>query len=92
MASERKIPLRQCVGCGEDRDKKAMMRVIKTAEGEILLDDTGKKNGRGAYICKTADCLAKAIKNKGIDRSLKMKIPENVYDELIKEMNNIESR
>ena len=92
MAAERKIPLRQCVGCGEDKEKKAMLRVIKTSEGEILLDDTGKKNGRGAYICKTAGCLAKAIKNKGIDRSLKMKIPENVYDELIKEMNNIESR
>lgn len=92
MAVNKKIPQRQCVVCGEFKDKKSMIRVIKTNEDEIFLDDTGKKNGRGAYICKTAGCLAKAIKNKGIDRSLKMKIPENVYDELIKEMNNIESR
>ena len=66
------------------------MRVIKTGENEILLDDTGKKNGRGAYICKTMDCLKKAMKNKGLERSLKTRIPETVYDELLKEMKSYE--
>ena len=90
MAAERKIPLRQCEGCGEDKEKKAMLRVIKTSEGEILLDDTGKKNGRGAYICKTMQCLEKAVKNKGLERSLKVRIPQEVYDELKKEMADYE--
>ncbi|MGN0375046.1 MAG: RNase P modulator RnpM [Butyrivibrio sp.] len=90
MAVNKKIPQRQCVGCGENKDKKSMMRVIKTGENEILLDDTGKKNGRGAYICKTMDCLKKAMKNKGLERSLKTRIPETVYDELLKEMKSYE--
>ena len=90
MAVNKKIPQRQCVGCGENKDKKSMMRVIKTGENEILLDDTGKKNGRGAYICKTMDCLKKATKNKGLERSLKTRIPETVYDELLKEMKSYE--
>lgn len=67
-----------------------MLRVIKTSEGEILLDDTGKKNGRGAYICKTMQCLEKAVKNKGLERSLKVRIPQEVYDELKKEMADYE--
>ena len=78
------------MGCGEDKEKKAMLRVIKTSEGEILLDDTGKKNGRGAYICKTMQCLEKAVKNKGLERSLKVRIPHEVYDELKKEMADYE--
>ena len=91
MAAERKIPLRQCVGCGEDKEKKAMLRVIKTSEGEILLDDTGKKNGRGAYICPNADCFAKAVASKGLERSFKMPIEKSVYDKLAKELENIEA-
>ena len=83
MAVNKKIPQRQCVGCGEFKDKKSMIRVIKTNEDEIFLDDTGKKNGRGAYICKTGECLAKAIKTKGIERSLKTTIPQDVYDVLL---------
>lgn len=92
MTAVKKIPQRQCVGCGENKNKKEMMRVIKTTEEEILLDETGKKNGRGAYICKNIDCLNKAIKNKGLERSLKTQIPKPVYDELLKEMESIESR
>lgn len=92
MTGVKKVPLRQCVGCGENKNKKEMIRIIKTVEEEILLDETGKKNGRGAYICKTAECLNKAIKNKGIERSLKSKIPDTVYDELLKEMEKIETR
>ena len=78
----KKIPLRQCVGCGEMKGKKEMMRVLKTAEGQICLDVTGKKNGRGAYVCKQRECLQKAAKNKGLERSFKMSIPQAVYDEL----------
>ena len=90
MAVNKKIPQRQCVGCGEFKDKKSMIRVIKTNEDEIFLDDTGKKNGRGAYICKTMQCLEKAVKNKGLERSLKVRIPQEVYDELKKEMADYE--
>lgn len=81
----KKIPLRQCLGCGEMKNKKEMLRVIKTPEGEICLDTTGRKNGRGAYVCMSGECLAKARKNKGLERSLKTAIPEGVYDELEKE-------
>ncbi|MDE6185394.1 MAG: YlxR family protein, partial [Lachnospiraceae bacterium] len=63
----KKIPMRQCVGCGEMKNKKEMMRVLKTPENEIVLDVTGKKNGRGAYLCKTAECLKNAHKNKGLE-------------------------
>jgi len=83
----KKIPLRQCVGCGEMKSKKEMLRVLKTAEGPIVLDVTGKKNGRGAYLCISAECLKKARKNKGLERSFKMSIPDEVYQSLEKEFN-----
>lgn len=78
----KKIPLRQCVGCGEMKSKKEMVRVLKTAEGDIVLDVTGKKNGRGAYLCHSADCMKKARKNKGLERSLKTNIPDEIYRKL----------
>lgn len=81
----KKIPLRQCVGCQQMKPKKDMMRVLKTPEDEMTLDTTGKKNGRGAYLCKDMECLKKARKNKGLERSFKMSIPDTVYDSLIKE-------
>ncbi len=87
----KKIPLRQCVGCGEMKGKKDMMRVLRTAEGDICLDTTGKKNGRGAYLCKSGDCLNAARKNKGLERSFKMNIPNEVYDSLEKEFENLEA-
>ena len=77
--------MRQCVGCSEMKSKKEMMRILKTAEGDIVLDVTGKKNGRGAYLCKSNECLKKARKNRGIERSFKMSIPAEVYDNLEKE-------
>lgn len=92
MTVVKKIPQRKCVGCGENKDKKQLIRVIKTAEDAILLDETGKKNGRGAYICTKMDCLNKAIKSKGLERSLKTAIPKPVYDELLKEMEKFETR
>ncbi len=81
----KKIPLRQCIGCGEMKSKKEMMRVLKTPEDTITLDKTGKKNGRGAYLCMDKECLIKARKNKGLERSFKMSIPSDVYDSLEKE-------
>ena len=85
----KKIPLRQCIGCGEMKGKKDMMRVLKTDDG-ICLDATGKKNGRGAYVCKNGDCLKLARKNKGLERSFKMSIPVEVYDTLEKEFEDLD--
>ena len=84
--SMKKVPLRQCIGCGEMKRKKEMIRVIKTADEEILLDATGRKNGRGAYLCPSMECMKKAVKSKGLERSFKMAIPKEVYDALEKEM------
>ena len=84
----KKVPMRQCVGCQEMKSKKEMLRVLKTAEDEIVLDATGRKNGRGAYLCFSKECLAKARKNKGL-RSLKMAIPSAVYDSLEKELDEL---
>ena len=88
----KKIPMRQCIGCGEMKGKKEMMRVIKSAEDDICLDVTGKKNGRGAYLCVSRECLQKARKNKGLERSFKMSIPEAIYDTLDKEFEAIEAK
>lgn len=84
----KKIPQRMCVGCGEMKDKKALIRIVKTKEGEISLDKTGKKSGRGAYICDDPDCLKKARKNKRIERSFATTIPEEIYTRLAEEMEN----
>ena len=73
------------------KSKKEMIRVIRTSEGEFLLDATGRKNGRGAYLCPNGDCLAKAEKNKGLERSFKQAIPKEVYEALEKEMEVLES-
>lgn len=87
----KKIPLRMCTGCGEMKAKKEMIRVLKTPEDEIVIDTTGKKNGRGAYICSSLTCLQKAIKTKGLERSLKVSIPKELVETLEKEMVLLES-
>lgn len=87
----KKIPLRQCIGCNELKAKKEMLRILKTTEDEVVLDTTGKLNGRGAYLCKNVECLKKAVKNKGIERSFKMPVDKAVYEKLEKEFLNIES-
>lgn len=92
MAVTKKIPQRQCTGCGEMKNKKEMIRVLKTNEEEILIDATGKKNGRGAYLCPSMECFAKARKSKGLERSLKMSIPDEVYEQLKKELTELEAR
>ena len=92
MSTVKKIPQRLCIGCGELKNKKEMIRVLKTAEDGIVIDETGRKNGRGAYICPSMDCFRKAVKGKGLERSLKMSIPKEVYETLEKEMERIEGR
>ena len=85
----KKIPLRQCIGCGEMKSKKEMIRVLKTTEDEIVIDATGRRNGRGAYICPSMECFKKAVKSRGLERSLKMAITKEVYEALEKEMKQI---
>lgn len=72
------------------KPKKDLMRILKTETGEFLVDADGKKNGRGAYICRSVECFRKAVKSKGLERSFKQQIPEEVYDRLEKEMDGIE--
>lgn len=90
--TNKKIPMRQCIGCGEMKAKKEMTRVIKNPEGEFSIDETGRQNGRGAYVCINTECLHKAVKSKGLERSFKTPIPKDVYDLLAKEMEKLETR
>ena len=90
MSAMRKIPMRKCVGCQEMKSKKEMLRILKTAENEFVLDATGRKNGRGAYLCFSKECLEKARTNKGLERSFKQTIPKEVYENLEKELENLE--
>ena len=83
---QRKIPLRQCLGCNERKPKKELLRVVRTPEGEIELDFNGKRSGRGAYICPDASCFKKARRSKRIDNMLECEIPESVYDEMEKKI------
>lgn len=82
----KKIPLRQCIGCGEMKNKKEMLRVLRTEEQGVILDTTCRKNGRGAYICPNAECMKRARKSKGLERAFKMPIPDEIYDSLTKEI------
>ena len=83
--------MRKCIGCGEMIPKKEMLRIVRTTEGEFVLDATGKANGRGAYICRNKECLLKAVKTKGLERSFKQVIPEEVYESLKKEMDKFDT-
>ena len=80
--AEKKIPMRKCLGCNEMKPKRELIRVVKSPDDEISLDLTGKKSGRGAYICNDAECLRKARKSRRIDRTFEMTIPNEVYDSL----------
>ena len=83
---QKKIPMRQCVGCREMRPKKELVRVVKSPEGAISLDFRGKAPGRGAYLCPQAECLKKAIRAKALERAFDTQIPQDVLDELLKTM------
>ena len=89
MADIKKYPQRKCIGCGEMKNKKDMIRILRTPEGEFTLDATGRKNGRGAYLCPDMQCFGAAVKGKGLERSFKMAIPKEVYETLKKEMGEL---
>ena len=82
----RKVPMRMCVGCREMKPKKELLRVVKSAEGDISYDRTGKQSGRGAYICASEACLQKAVKARMLERALDKKIDEALYDQLAREL------
>lgn len=87
MVLTKKVPVRTCTGCREAKNKKELIRVVRDNEGNVSIDFTGKKNGRGAYICHDIQCLEKAIKNKGLERTLKIShLDEEVYQQLKKEL------
>ena len=86
MQKPRKIPQRQCVGCREMKDKKALIRVVRSPEGAISLDFRGKMPGRGAYVCPDPACLKKARKSRALERAFDMAIPPEVYDQLEQQM------
>ena len=92
MATVKKIPQRQCIGCGQMKDKKDLIRILKTQDESIVIDITGRKNGRGAYICANEDCLSKAFKNKGLERSFKMPVEKTVYEDLKRSFLKFETR
>lgn len=85
---QKKIPLRKCNGCGEQKDKKELIRIVKNANGEINLDLTGKMAGRGAYICPNAECLKLARKSKRINKAFETTVPDEVYDKLEEQLKN----
>ncbi len=88
MQTPKKIPQRQCVGCREMKEKRALIRVVRSPEGEISLDFRGKKPGRGAYVCPNAECLKRARKSRALERAFAAAIPPEVYDALEQEMAN----
>jgi len=82
----KKVPMRQCVGCRESREKNKLIRIIKTPEGSVELDSTGKKNGRGAYICSSVECFQKAKKIKSLERALNISIQGEIYEDIERQM------
>ena len=85
----KKIPIRTCIGCSAAKPKKELIRIVKTTEGEVLIDLTGKKNGRGAYICPNISCLEKAIKTKRLSRTFEMPIEDELYETLKKQIEEV---
>ena len=86
MALEKKIPMRQCLGCREMKPKRELVRVVRSPAGEISLDFKGKAPGRGAYVCRSAQCLKKAIKARALERAFSAQIPPEIYERLEQEM------
>ena len=86
MTNTGKVPMRKCVGCNEMKPKKELVRVLRQVDGEVIIDTTGKANGRGAYLCKDEACLARAVKTKALERSLKSPISPEVFERLREEL------
>lgn len=87
---QKKIPIRKCIGCAVSKPKRELVRIVRTPEGEIRLDMTGKMNGRGAYICRSAACLRAARKAKRLERAFETPVPESVYEQIEKELAAVE--
>lgn len=87
---KKRVPLRMCAGCGEMKTKKELVRVVRSPEGEISLDLTGRKPGRGAYVCKSIDCLKAARKGRRFEKAFSCKIPDEVYDRMEEELSRNE--
>ena len=87
----KKVPQRMCVGCMQMQEKSALLRIVKQSDGTVSIDPTGKKNGRGAYICKNSSCLQKAIQAKKLERAFSMQLPDEVYSRLQKELDTLDS-
>ena len=88
MMKVKKVPQRKCVGCNEMKDKKALLRIVRSPEREISLDLTGKKNGRGAYVCPNKDCITKAVKERRLERALEKPVSEEVYQQILEDLEN----
>ena len=84
----KKIPQRRCVGCNNMKEKKELIRVVRSAEGEVSIDKIGKKPGRGAYVCPTSECITKAVKEKRLEKALDVAIGTEIYEKLLEELNN----
>ncbi len=84
----KKIPQRRCVGCNNMKDKKELIRVVRSVEGEVSIDKIGKKPGRGAYVCPTNECITKAVKEKRLEKALDVNIGTEIYEKLLEELNN----
>jgi Predicted nucleic-acid-binding protein implicated in transcription termination len=82
----KKKPSRQCIGCRESKEKKELIRIVKTPDGEFCIDRTGRQNGRGAYLCDNSECLAKARKTNALNRSFRISVPDKIYDELERQL------
>ena len=88
----KKTPLRQCLGCREMIPKSELIRIVRSSDGDFTVDATGKQSGRGAYICRKSECLKKAVSSKALERSFKVSIPAEVYEQLDKELRDIEEQ
>ena len=86
MKAVKKPPMRTCAGCRTAKEKKDLVRIVRRPDGTVVMDLTGRENGRGAYLCRDVNCLAKARKTKNIERSLSVQIPDEVYEKLEKEL------
>ena len=84
----KKIPQRRCVGCNNMKDKKELIRVVRSAEGEVSIDKIGKKSGRGAYVCPTSECITKAVKEKRLEKALDVAIGTEIYEKLLEDLND----
>ena len=86
----KRIPLRTCVSCRENKDKRELLRIVRTPEGEILADESGRLNGRGAYVCRNKECIERLKKSHGLDRSFKMSVPDSFFETLLGEFTDEE--